>query len=264
MLTVRYPSAARNLTAYSILYHTALILLYRPFLNIPSPSSTAVPQSRLVRLAHQVCTEEAAKVSAFFRAYGRTFWFRNQTYLTSYCVYTAATIEVQQVRHPDPEVSAAAVERLATTLRMLEVECMQTPGIRRSVDIIKAQLEGQTATHVEQAQQLSSNNESLRTRDTHGSGVMMIPALVDIGRPDMGIRENGAGLSHSTTAAGASALQCNEAALDSALLSENVPTIVTDIEANSLMPESWLDWYIPDASGGFVLDAEGWDMATSL
>ncbi|KAK9421243.1 putative Nitrogen assimilation transcription factor nirA [Seiridium unicorne] len=62
------------------------------------------------------------------------------TYFTSYCAYRAASIQVLQVRDPDADVSAAAVQRLATTLRMLEAEAAQTPEIRRSVDTTKAQL----------------------------------------------------------------------------------------------------------------------------
>lgn len=90
--------------------------------------------------------EEAVLVNDFFRAYGQTFNFEKQSYLISYCVYTAATIEVQQVHDRDPAASARATDRLCTILKMLETEAKQTPGIRRSVDIIKSRLKGKGAS----------------------------------------------------------------------------------------------------------------------
>ncbi|KAJ5100572.1 hypothetical protein N7456_006624 [Penicillium angulare] len=90
--------------------------------------------------AQQVCTEEATKVNGFFHLYERAFKFQNQTYLVSYCVYTAATIDIQQIRHEDHAIATAAAKRLSTTLKMLESEAQQTPGIKRSIDIIKSHL----------------------------------------------------------------------------------------------------------------------------
>lgn len=135
-----------HICCLNILYHTILILVYRPyFLN---KNAYVNQEAALFDHAAKVCAREAAAVNVFFQAYGRCFANKNQTYLLSYCVYTAATIEVKQVSNSDNSISQAAVQRLATTLAMLEEEARQTPGIRRSVEIIKTRLhkDGQVVT----------------------------------------------------------------------------------------------------------------------
>ncbi|KAI9900107.1 hypothetical protein N3K66_004369 [Trichothecium roseum] len=128
----------------NLLYHTLLILLFRPFYPL---QTDPLPRNQvLADRAREVCVEEAVLVNDFFRAYGQTFNFEKQSYLISYCVYTAATIEVQQVHDRDPAASARATDRLCTILKMLETEAKQTPGIRRSVDIIKSRLKGKGAS----------------------------------------------------------------------------------------------------------------------
>lgn len=96
--------------------------------------------------ARRVCLENATIVNAFFRLYGRTFNFRNQTYLISYCVYTAATVDLLEMEQFPGAASRAAAERLATTMAMLESEVRQTPGIRRSTDIISSRLKARTSS----------------------------------------------------------------------------------------------------------------------
>lgn len=115
-----------------------LILIFRPFFGWSR--HTKLQGHTLALRAQKVCTEEASKVNEFFRQYGRTFNFQNQTYLVSYCVYTAATIDIQQIQHEDPSLASAAAHRLSTTLKMLESEARQTPGIKRSTEIIKSHL----------------------------------------------------------------------------------------------------------------------------
>ncbi|KAH8894379.1 hypothetical protein GQ53DRAFT_717109 [Thozetella sp. PMI_491] len=239
----------------NILYHTSLILLYRPFFRIPSVISTGAPEDALFHLAYKVCTEEAIKVNAFFRAYGRTFWFRNQTYLTSYCVYTAATIEVQQVRHPDPQVSAAAIERLATTLKMMEVECSQTPGIRRSRDIIKAQLDAQTASDLDHEQQLAVP-EDTRAREAHGLRPMTITELLEGGAAGGLVTNLSSDLSRDAHI-GAPDIRSSQGAIPStSTLEPGLITPATELDGGvNILPSSWLDWYISDASGGFIQEA---------
>lgn len=127
-----------------------LILIFRPFFGWSRHEK--LQGHALAKRAQQVCTEEASKVNEFFRQYGRTFNFQNQTYLLSYCVYTAATVDIQQIRHEDAQLASAAANRLSTTLKMLESEAKQTPGIKRSIDIIKSHL----------AQQPGKNREAAR------------------------------------------------------------------------------------------------------
>ncbi|KAK4936287.1 hypothetical protein LTR10_022815 [Elasticomyces elasticus] len=130
-----------HICCLNILYHTMFILIYRPyFLN---KGVGLGRDETLLEHATTVCTREATAVNKIFQAYGRAYANKRQTYLLSYCVYTAATIEVKQVGDPDPAISQAAVERLATTLAMLEEEAKQTPGIRRSIEIIRIRLQKQ-------------------------------------------------------------------------------------------------------------------------
>lgn len=62
------------------------------------------------------------------------------TYMVSYCVYTAATVDAYEMRVSDGDARAEAAERLSAALRVLEGEARQTPGIRRSLDTIRRQL----------------------------------------------------------------------------------------------------------------------------
>jgi hypothetical protein len=79
-------------------------------------------------------------VNDLFVLYGKTYGYNVMTYLVSYCVYTAATINVHDIKSANPDISRNAVSRLSVSLRVLEAEAKQTPGIRRSIDIIKSQL----------------------------------------------------------------------------------------------------------------------------
>lgn len=128
-----------HIATVNILYHTVLILLFRPFYN-QTPQSTAPVYRALTNYAHKVCRAEAEIVNASFKVYGRTFNFQNQTHLLSYCVYTAATIDVQGMQSTDPVEARQATERLEVMLRMLDTEAEQLPGVRRSVDIIRGQI----------------------------------------------------------------------------------------------------------------------------
>lgn len=140
-----------------------------------------------------MCAEEAILVNDFFRAYGKTFKFQNQSYLISYCVYTAATIELQQIDDPDERISTMAVDRLATTLNMLETEARQTPGVRRSLDIIKLRLESRAAasTGTPHSGQMSTS-EAAKRKDAPlpppGDGVDMGSGILADSDMDMNFR----------------------------------------------------------------------------
>jgi hypothetical protein len=97
-------------------------------------------QQGLFEKARQICVFNTSVIHDFFLLYGRTFNFKLMTYLVSYCVYTAATINVHEIKSPDESVSQAAATRLSVSLNVLESEARQTPGVRRSIDIIKRQL----------------------------------------------------------------------------------------------------------------------------
>ncbi|OJI95766.1 hypothetical protein ASPVEDRAFT_119458 [Aspergillus versicolor CBS 583.65] len=127
-----------HILCLNILYHTILILIYRPFFTWRWEAK--LREHPLALRAQEVCTEQTMAVNELFRTYGRLFAFQYQSYLVSYCVYTAATIDVRLMQHDEKTVADMAAGRLTITLQMLETEVKQTPGIKRSVEIIRSHL----------------------------------------------------------------------------------------------------------------------------
>lgn len=154
-----------HICCLNILYHTMHILIYRPYFLKENTRSSK--DRSIFEHASAVCSREAIAVNTIFQAYGRWFANKNQTYLLSYCVYTAATVEVKQAIHPDPIVSQMAIECLATTLAMLEEEVKQTPGIRRSIDIIKMRLSKQALSPHTQLTTSTAQGESHSIPSAH-------------------------------------------------------------------------------------------------
>lgn len=210
------------------MYHTLLILLFRPFF-LWSNNPRLGRHSLAIR-AKKVCVEEAILVSDFFRSYGRTFNFQYQSYLVSYCVYTAATVELQQIQDPDEQVSATASDRLATTLYMLETEAKQTPGIRRSVDIIKSHLETRSQ-HAKAAEALQHLNASAGS--PLGSGGQRTGTDFDT-HPSAHFR-------------GAVA-----------------DTTPGNSDADMAYSAQWLDWGSYDMTAGFVPDEANWSFYDAM
>lgn len=225
-----------HICCLNILYHTILILLYRPFFLRKTSNEP------LCRHAEMVCTREAATVNVFFQAYGRCFANRNQTYLLSYCVYTAATIEVEQASNENAVTARAAIERLATTLAMLEHEAKQTPGIRRSVDIINGRL-------TRLPQQMREMIPSPVQNPIELPAVSSTPADEQIGRRSSAIGT----FQYSTTNTSASA--------------NNVEVSGQGPQPSLVDTSQWLeadlsfqygDVFTPDVGGGFVPDILSW------
>lgn len=89
------------------------------------------------------------------------------TYLVSYCIYTAATINVYEIKFSESGLSSDAAPRLNVSLKVLETEARQTPGIRRSIEIIKHQL--RTWTHQQQeesVERLRPSNPIIEAQNT--------------------------------------------------------------------------------------------------
>ncbi|KAF2160104.1 hypothetical protein M409DRAFT_29401 [Zasmidium cellare ATCC 36951] len=123
-----------HILSLNLLYHSLHIILWRPYLDRPETASHAT----------NVCINSAQTVHDMFIVYGRTFHWKKMSYLVSYCVYTAATVQVHEMRSTDMRRRQDATKRLAMLLQILESELRQTPGIRRSIDIIKRQLRSWT------------------------------------------------------------------------------------------------------------------------
>ncbi|EXJ70401.1 uncharacterized protein A1O5_06469 [Cladophialophora psammophila CBS 110553] len=111
-----------HVLSQNLLYHTALILLHRPF-----QSSTT---------CRTICRKASEQVEQLLLRLKNTFGFTRVTYLMAYCTYTAATIAVQDLR----EGLAGSSQRTRTYLSALTAVKSSCPGIQRSVDIIMASI----------------------------------------------------------------------------------------------------------------------------
>lgn len=102
----------------SLLYFTTVILLHRPFLPTASHQTAClhiVTQIELLLLEHE-----------------KVFGFGRITYLMAYCIYTAASVSLADVKAGDP----GAVRRMQTFLRALQGGLATCPVLQRSLDII--------------------------------------------------------------------------------------------------------------------------------
>lgn len=175
-----------HVLSLNLLYHALVIILYRPFL-----SST---DENLRQRSLTVCFAQARIVHDIFILYGNTFRWRLMTYLVSYCVYTAATIDVYEMRtQQGAQARELAASRLSVSLRILESEARQTPGIRRSIDIIKRQLGGGRTGHADAsipisapAPKTTSSQQGYQTANNQRSGIVQLDATEELGRPSPG------------------------------------------------------------------------------
>jgi hypothetical protein len=60
--------------------------------------------------------------------------------LRLYCGYNAVTVDISEMKSEDSQARNDTATWLSIALKVLEIEARQTPGIRRSIDIIKRQL----------------------------------------------------------------------------------------------------------------------------
>ncbi|KAK3677666.1 hypothetical protein LTR78_002516 [Recurvomyces mirabilis] len=122
-----------HILGLNLLYHTLQILTTRS-----SIARSGEPGIR--RIAMRSCVEQAEIMHKLFNLCGATFEWSNMTYLVTYCVYTAAMIDVNEMSSPSVAARERATVRLGVALRLLEGEVRQTPGVRSSIDIIKRRL----------------------------------------------------------------------------------------------------------------------------
>lgn len=196
-----------------------------------------------------VCTEQAASVNSLFQTYGRLFNFQYQSYLISYCVYTAATIDVRLAKQMDTKAAKIAADRLIVTLQMLETEAKQTPGIKRSIEIIRSHMP-QDFCHV------SSNavkdvlgKESSIPRMQEIDGALIDPLL----------------RKYESRAVSNSSGQINQSTFDvsthGAFTEPHFPlagALEESADPGYQLDLSWVDWNMGDLGGGFVPDIACW------
>ena len=227
-------------------YHTTLILLFRPFYQSTEPSPA---YRELSRHAHKVCRAEAEAVNSKFRAYGRTFNYRNQTHLLSYCVYTAATVDVQGMQSKDQAEAQAAMERLNITLHMLDTEAEQTPGIRKSVDIIRDQIAqiGPKVPKQDDAQPILFDQSTSQSLEHPVSPPVSIQS---------GLNDMSTGPAASFQQSDSSGILPNLAQptlqyVDQQLFPQQYDPMLSVQGFENMGDMSWFDWNEHDISGGF-------------
>ncbi|KAF5617310.1 Formyl-coenzyme A transferase [Fusarium tjaetaba] len=121
-----------HIASLNFLYHALHILLLRPLLHSPDPS---IRNSSL-----QTCVNHSKRIHAIHDLYTKSFPHRLMTYQVSYCVYTAATVDVLDMRRSEAGVRIDAARRLGMAVRTLQEEAKHTPGSGRSLDTIRRQL----------------------------------------------------------------------------------------------------------------------------
>lgn len=114
------------------MYHALHILLRRPFLR--SAKRSVRDQS----MAH--CVSHSKMIHDIQILYNQSFPYRLMTYQVSYCIYTAATIDVLEMKRSIVPGGDDASKRLSTAIRTLQNEARHTPGSGRSLDTIRRQL----------------------------------------------------------------------------------------------------------------------------
>lgn len=245
------------LISCSLLYHSLKILLRRPYLSSPDTALRAT--------ALKTCVLHSKLIHEIHVIYTRTFPHRLMTYQVSYCIYTAATVEAQQLRSAiEPTERDAAASRLSDAVRVLQYEAAHTPGSGRSLDTIRRLLSaGAQPHHGHNQQRLDGPTQSL-----------------DVGRnmdPDWSLRQSGGGENFGLAQAHVSqATQQPAPAMHSAYVGQENPFTAmangapwgddyrfggTDTGAG-FQPDA-LPWAIglgaPTASSGWWQDSRGWE-----
>jgi hypothetical protein len=113
------------------IYHSLIILLYRPFISDGHLRSTTVPQH-----SWEQCTIAANQISAIVRAYKDAHGLSNAPYLLAYCVYVACTIHVRNAAG-EGNAFGEHTMRLIANLECLSAMSVVNPGVQRPMDIIK-------------------------------------------------------------------------------------------------------------------------------
>jgi len=111
-----------HILTQNLLYYTTIILLHRPFYSAP--------------VHHAACRKASDSVERLLLLLEKTFGFTRITYLMAYCIYTAASAMIQDVKAGDVDASA----KMGTFLRALKGGITTCPVVQRSIDIINNSL----------------------------------------------------------------------------------------------------------------------------
>ncbi|KAG4259913.1 hypothetical protein FPRO03_12563 [Fusarium proliferatum] len=182
-----------HIASLNFLYHALHILLLRPLLHSPNAS--------LRKLSLDTCVNHSKRIHAIHDLYTKSFPHRLMTYQVSYCVYTAATVDVLDMRRSEAEARIEAARRLGMAVRTLQEEAKHTPGSGRSLDTIRRQLTvwevsrtpnasanrplgtygGNAAFEIQQAGQERGEQSSTNVATPQPLHVSQIPLAADFG-----------------------------------------------------------------------------------
>ncbi|RBA09103.1 hypothetical protein FPRO05_07383 [Fusarium proliferatum] len=182
-----------HIASLNFLYHALHILLLRPLLHSPNAS--------LRKLSLDTCVNHSKRIHTIHDLYTKSFPHRLMTYQVSYCVYTAATVDVLDMRRSEAEARIEAARRLGMAVRTLQEEAKHTPGSGRSLDTIRRQLTvwevsgtpnastnrplgtygGNAAFEIQQAGQERGEQSSTNVATPQPLHVSQIPLAADFG-----------------------------------------------------------------------------------
>ena len=112
----------------SMLYYTSIILLHRPFYAIPAH--------------HAACRKASDSIEKLVLLLEKTFGLTKVPYLMAYCIYTAASVMMQDVKSGDIEANI----KMQTFLHALRQGIVTCPMVQRSLDIITDGLRSDNTT----------------------------------------------------------------------------------------------------------------------
>ncbi|KAJ5370025.1 uncharacterized protein N7496_006117 [Penicillium cataractarum] len=159
-----------HIFATNVLYRASWILLHRIFIPNSLPAPTGAPVN-LMREASATCTAKAEEIYELLKLYSKSFGLRNMMYISTWSIYSAATINAIDFQSDDPEIAASASSRLSMSMYVLEKGISQTPGTRRSIEILKHRLRRPRST----AKRLSCSLHKSSTSDENLARKLICP-----------------------------------------------------------------------------------------
>ena len=128
-----------HIVSLNVLYHTARILLHRPFVIGSQNMSQPAAQK-----SYAICIEATRAIHDLLILQANTFGFSHITYLNSYGAYIAATIAVLRFEreHKPGEDCNQKTQNLGLNflLEVLQGTAMSMPALERSVAIIRKRM----------------------------------------------------------------------------------------------------------------------------
>ncbi|KAF5855676.1 hypothetical protein ETB97_008611 [Aspergillus alliaceus] len=107
-----------HILTQNLLYYATIILLHRPFYSIPEH--------------HAACRAASDSIEKLVLLFERNFGFTRITYLMSYCIYTGASVLMQDIKKGDFDAQV----KIQTFLQALRQGSTTCPIVQRSLHII--------------------------------------------------------------------------------------------------------------------------------